>query len=297
MGARHPAVRDPDEGISGERFGAVPLSIQGTGDETRSFVYIDDFTDGLMLVMENGAHMNIYHIGTMEEVTIRNLAGLVGEYFGQQIEVVTGQILSGGPQRRCPDTAKIAGMGYKPRHSLRRRIGNDLPLVRPERRSGTSATDSHGKEDSTMPSQITLAAGTGSSIVVDACQICQSPNLETVLFLGYLPPVNQMRTIGSAPQEQPAYPAAWLVCPRCQLVQLGLIVDKQILFPPDYPYTSGTTKILRDNFAELYAECRQIVSLGPDDLIIDVGSNDGTLLSNFPQWWAPGTGNRAQRCG
>jgi hypothetical protein len=133
-----------------------------------------------------------------------------------------------------------------------------------------------------MSSQTTkLAAGTGSSIVVDACQVCGSPDLETVLFLGYLPPVNQMRLIGAAPREQPAYPAAWLVCPRCQLVQLGLIVDKQILFPPDYPYTSGTTKILRDNFAELYAECRQILPLGPDDLIIDIGSNDGTLLSNF----------------
>ena len=90
-----------------------------------------------------------------------------------------------------------------------------------------------------------------------------------------------MRRIGTAPQEQPAYPAAWLVCPRCQLVQLGLTVDKQILFPPDYPYTSGTTKILRDNFAELYTECRQILPLGPHDLITDIGSNDGTLLSNF----------------
>jgi hypothetical protein len=132
-----------------------------------------------------------------------------------------------------------------------------------------------------MQSHTKLAAGTGSSVVVDTCQICDSPDLQTVLFLGYLPPVNQMRPIGSAPHEQPAYPAAWLICARCQLVQLGLIVDKQILFPPDYPYTSGTTKILRQNFAELYKECSRIVPLQPEDLVIDIGSNDGTLLSNF----------------
>jgi len=126
-----------------------------------------------------------------------------------------------------------------------------------------------------------LAAGTGSSVVLERCQVCDSPNLEAVLFLGYLPPVNQMRPIGQRPAEQPAYPAQLLHCPVCQLVQLGLVVDPQILFPPEYPYTSGTTKILRENFAEMYAEVRSVLPLTAQDLIVDVGSNDGTLLSNY----------------
>src|SRR5258708_18751853 len=41
---------------------------------------------------------------------------------------------------------------------------------------------------------------------------------------------------------------------NCELVQLGLAVDPVIIFPPEYPYTSGMTRILRDNFAELYAD-------------------------------------------
>jgi hypothetical protein len=127
----------------------------------------------------------------------------------------------------------------------------------------------------------TLAAGTGSSVVVDTCQVCGSGGLNEAFFLGYLPPVNQMRRIGERPHEQPAYPAQLLYCPKCQLVQLGLVVDPEVLFPPDYPYTSGTTKILRENFAELYQETRTVVPLGPQDLIVDIGSNDGTLLSNF----------------
>ncbi|HYA95635.1 MAG TPA: class I SAM-dependent methyltransferase [Terriglobales bacterium] len=126
-----------------------------------------------------------------------------------------------------------------------------------------------------------LAAHTGASVVVERCQVCDYAPLSQVLFLGYLPPVNQMRTIGQLPREQPAYPALVLSCPRCTLVQLGLIVDKEILFPPDYPYTSGTTKILRDNFAELYEESQTVLSMGPQDLAVDIGSNDGTLLSNF----------------
>jgi hypothetical protein len=126
-----------------------------------------------------------------------------------------------------------------------------------------------------------IAAGSGSSVVVERCQICDYAPLKQILFLGYLPPVNQMRMIGELPREQPAYPALWLVCPQCALVQLGLIVDKEILFPPEYPYTSGTTKILRDNFADLYAESQTIAAMGPDDLAVDIGSNDGTLLSNY----------------
>jgi len=126
-----------------------------------------------------------------------------------------------------------------------------------------------------------LTAGTGSSVVVRQCQICQNPDLEPVLFLGYLPPVNLMPKIGEPPCEQASYPAQWLRCPNCQLVQLGLIVDPNILFPPEYPYTSGTTRILRDNFAEQYREARTIVDLTPQDLVVDIGSNDGTLLSNF----------------
>jgi hypothetical protein len=127
----------------------------------------------------------------------------------------------------------------------------------------------------------TTTLGTGSSIAVKNCQICSSDELEQVVFLGYLPPVNQMRTIGDTPEEQPSYPAMMLLCRKCSLAQLGCIVDPQILFPPEYPYTSGTTKILRENFAEMYEEASAMLPLSREDLVVDIGSNDGTLLSNW----------------
>lgn len=129
--------------------------------------------------------------------------------------------------------------------------------------------------------KLTLTAATGGSAVVTRCQVCGHKKLESVLFLGFLPPVNEMKKIGERPAEQPAYPAEVLRCSRCHLVQLGLIVDPHILFPPTYPYTSGTTRILRENFAQLSREVPTIVDLGADDLVVDIGSNDGTLLSNF----------------
>lgn len=126
-----------------------------------------------------------------------------------------------------------------------------------------------------------ISAGTGGSVLVDHCQISGSKDLKSILFIGFLPPVNTMESIGSRPSEQPAYPAELLYCPESYLVQLGLIVDPAVLFPPHYAYTSGTTKILRENFAELYQEVMKLYPITIEDLVVDIGSNDGTLLQNF----------------
>jgi len=116
---------------------------------------------------------------------------------------------------------------------------------------------------------------------IDCCQVCDNSALRSVLFIGYLPPVNRMRPVGTLPDSEPWFPAEMLYCSECHLVQLGYAVEPEVLFPPEYPYTSGTTRILRENFADLYRETRDRIGLSADDLIVDIGSNDGTLLSNF----------------
>jgi len=131
------------------------------------------------------------------------------------------------------------------------------------------------------PTKVARGAGTGGSVPVECCQVCGSSALDEVLSLGYMPPVNQMVTIGAVPRQQPWFPTDLLHCCNCDLVQLGLAVDPVIIFPPEYPYTSGTTKLLRDNFADLQRESAAMLGLGKDDLVVDIGSNDGTLLSNF----------------
>ncbi len=99
--------------LSGGRF-----EIQGTGGETRAFVYIDDFVDGVMLLERSGEHMNIYHIGTENEISIAELAKKVGSYFKKKIELVPGKLSAGGTPRRCPDISKMKALGYSPKISL-----------------------------------------------------------------------------------------------------------------------------------------------------------------------------------
>src|SRR5687767_11443172 len=105
---------------------------------------------------------------------------------------------------------------------------------------------------------------------IRACQICAGKTLESILFVGFIPPVNTMPTVGSVPVEEPAYPLELLRCSKCTLVQIGLEVNPNILFPPEYPYLSASTKILRENFADLYRQSAAMCSLKPSDLIIDI---------------------------
>ncbi|MFC1957674.1 NAD-dependent epimerase/dehydratase family protein [Chloroflexota bacterium] len=93
----------------------VDFSIQGTGKETRAFVFIDDFIDGLMLVLEKGKHLEIYNIGTTEEISIKDVAIEVGRYFRREIVIVPGERAKGGTLRRCPDTTKLENLDYSPK--------------------------------------------------------------------------------------------------------------------------------------------------------------------------------------
>lgn len=106
------------EAVNQSDANPLPFPIQGTGEETRAFVYIDDFTDGLMLAIEKGEHLGIYHIGTQDERSIAEVARLVGAYFGRELDLVAGELQKGGTARRCPDISKLQQLGYQPKISL-----------------------------------------------------------------------------------------------------------------------------------------------------------------------------------
>jgi nucleoside-diphosphate-sugar epimerase len=98
--------------------GPITLPIQGTGDETRAFVYVDDLVDGVLRLIERAEHMNVYHIGTDQEIPIRDLVVALGRVLGRVVTVETGPLQTGGTLRRCPVIDKLRALGYAPRVSL-----------------------------------------------------------------------------------------------------------------------------------------------------------------------------------
>ena len=116
---------------------------------------------------------------------------------------------------------------------------------------------------------------------INTCQVSGSKKLIKILSLGNIPFVNDTHKINSNNLITLSAPLELYYCAKSSLVQLNIEVDKKILFPKTYPYTSSTTKILRDNFSQLRKEIDRNKYLEKKDLIIDIGSNDGNLLSNF----------------
>ncbi|MDA9838523.1 class I SAM-dependent methyltransferase [Candidatus Pelagibacter sp.] len=116
---------------------------------------------------------------------------------------------------------------------------------------------------------------------IKKCQVSGSKKLKKILSLGSIPFVNDTHKINSNNLMTISAPLELYYCPTSKLVQLNIEVDKKILFPKSYPYTSSTTKILRENFSRLRNQIDKNNFLKKNDLIIDIGSNDGNLLSNF----------------
>jgi nucleoside-diphosphate-sugar epimerase len=69
--------------------------------------------------MQRGEHLGIYHVGTMEELAIADVSRMIGEFFGRRIDVVPSEAALGGTDRRCPDIAKMAALGYRPKMAFR----------------------------------------------------------------------------------------------------------------------------------------------------------------------------------
>lgn len=94
------------------------ITLQGDGSETRAFCYVSDVVDGIVRMWRDGESMNVYHIGSMEEVAIRDLARITAEALGTRVDLIAGPAAAGATPRRCPDIGKMQAIGYAPSVSL-----------------------------------------------------------------------------------------------------------------------------------------------------------------------------------
>ena len=89
------------------------FKISGTGNEIRSFIYIDDFISGFDKIFIKGKKFQIYNIGTSEKIKIIDLAKLVASVFNKKIIIEKTKILKGSPTKRCPDIKKLESIGFR----------------------------------------------------------------------------------------------------------------------------------------------------------------------------------------
>ncbi len=115
---------------------------------------------------------------------------------------------------------------------------------------------------------------------VKACRICGNPNLKLFLTLGNIPLPNGFLTKNQLSKPEKYFPLNACLCEKCGLVQLQEIVNPNEMFK-NYVYIPSTSKTRMNNFSEIAEYANKNFKLNHNSLVIDIGSNDGSLLSYF----------------
>ena len=120
-------------------------------------------------------------------------------------------------------------------------------------------------------------------VQVKKCRICHSSKLYKFLDLGRQPIPNGFRKKEDLGKVEHKYELACFYCEKCGLVQLTVVVNPEIMFK-SYVYAASSTKTMMNNFSSLAYEACTGRKLGELSLAIDIGSNDGSLLTFFKSY-------------
>src|SRR5438094_1038273 len=150
-----------------------------------------------------------------------------------------------------------------------------IPSSRTARRSRTTPRRSRASTPSVRRSRTTGKGVTDRS----RCRICEADALKSVLDLGLQPLANSFIKPDEVGRPEPRDPLELARCTSCGHVQLSVTVPAEIMFR-NYLYVSGTSDTIPAHFAE-YAKdvAERFVPKG--GLVVEIGSNDGTLLRAF----------------
>jgi SAM-dependent methyltransferase len=113
------------------------------------------------------------------------------------------------------------------------------------------------------------------------CRVCNSTELQQFLDLGFTPPADRFLRREQLSEPETHYPLTVNICRRCRFVQLGQVVSPEVLYRQDYPYESSITRSGHAHWNEFARTVVQRFGLGANDLVVDIGSNVGVLLSAF----------------
>ncbi|MDX2306655.1 MAG: class I SAM-dependent methyltransferase [Hyphomicrobium sp.] len=113
----------------------------------------------------------------------------------------------------------------------------------------------------------------------DTCMNCHGPNLYEFIDLGRQPNGNNF-LFPDELNDEPFFPLAMAVCEECWQVQIDEFPSPEFLFS-NHPYVSGVNAPVVEHFTNLAQHAVTKLGLKPNDLVIDIGCNDGSLLRQF----------------
>jgi len=116
-----------------------------------------------------------------------------------------------------------------------------------------------------------------------ACRICAGTDLACLIDFGRMPLANSFLRSEAEFSGESFYPLGLYYCVRCGLVQLLDVIDPVVLFQ-DYIYVTGTSDTIAQHNQSYAGAVVEMLELGRKDLVIEVASNDGSLLNCFQRY-------------
>ena len=113
------------------------------------------------------------------------------------------------------------------------------------------------------------------------CQVCGAEDLELVIDLGHQPLCDTLLSEDELNSPEVMYPLRQVWCKQCTLSQIDYVVPGDLVYHLDYPYRTGVTRELAAYQDRMAADIISDLKIPADSLVVDVGCNDGTLLSSF----------------
>lgn len=97
---------------------APVVQLWGSGKVLREFIYVDDLANALVFLAQNYESSEIINVGTMQEISILNLAQLIAKTVGYQGEITLDLTKPDGAPRKCLDATRLFNLGWQPKVSL-----------------------------------------------------------------------------------------------------------------------------------------------------------------------------------
>ena len=113
---------------------------------------------------------------------------------------------------------------------------------------------------------------------ISKCRICKKKKLKKLFSFGNLSFTGKFPTVDQLIQKKPI---TLVICKNCHLVQLGHNFDLKYLYGPDYGYRTGINKTMLNHVKSVVKDLSHRVKLKKKDLVLDIASNDGSLLNFY----------------
>jgi len=117
----------------------------------------------------------------------------------------------------------------------------------------------------------------------ETCRMCGGESLTKTVSLTPTPPGNHLLTIEELElgRDEQVYPLDLYFCEDCRHVQLGHVVDPEILYQKNYTYVTATSAQFVSHLRDYVTDMIERFELKSKMLVVDIGSNDGTCLGFF----------------